>query len=134
MWTCVQNLNPFHCSHKVRSDIWEEIQVSSQTATVTLRSAITRWVSNTTASVRIVDHCLGAHCNPKCPDKLVFFDPAKEWSSEARHSVIGLSLFVTVFCVGLKLIFMIYLDFVTRQQRYYNDNSGESKRRKEVRN
>ena len=121
-----------NCSHKVRSGIWEEIKVPSQNKTGNLRSALTRWISDTASPIRIVDSCLGAHCNPTCPDKLVFFDPSKEWSGLLQYTVLGVSLLATVVCVTIKLSFMIYLAYVTRYQRSYNRKSVESKKRKEV--
>ena len=120
-------------SHKVQSGIWETVRVPFQNTTITLQSAITRWVTNTTSSIRIVDICIAAHCNPTCPDKLIFFDPAKDWCNVVRYFVAGLAMFVTMFCVGLKLLFMIYLAFVMQQQQRYNEKCNATKKRKEVR-
>ena len=67
--------------------------------------------------VKMIDNCLGALCNPTCPEKLIFVDTAVQWS-EGLIKLVGLvSLIPTVLCVALRITLYIQSLLVSRAQK-----------------
>ena len=67
--------------------------------------------------MKVIDSCLGALCNPTCPDKLAFVDTAVQWGEVLNGAVIFMSLVFTVVCVVLKISFMIQSLLLKRARR-----------------
>ena len=80
----------------------------------------------------MIDSCIGAHCNPTCPDKLVFVDAGEVWRDVIKGVIIALSLVITVICFGLKASFMCYYYYLMKRQEKYLNDSETSQARKEV--
>ena len=87
---------------------------------------------NSSTPLRITDSCVGAHCNPTCPDELVFIDPGDAWEDLVKYIVIGLSLVLTVFCSILKAVFMGYYAYLVKCQRKYLADSEAATAPREV--
>lgn len=80
----------------------------------------------------MIDSCIGAHCNPTCPDKIIFLDAGAVWNNVVKAIIIGLSLVITVLCVGLKGIFVCHYSYLEKRQQKYLNDSETSQARKEV--
>ena len=97
-----------------------------------IQDFISSWVNSHNATYKLIDNCIGAHCNPTCPDKIVFLDAGEVWSKFIKTVVIGLSLVITVICSGLKLTFMCYYSYLVKRQENYLTDSETCEARKEV--
>ena len=97
-----------------------------------IRDFISSWVKSHNATYKLIDNCIGAHCNPTCPDKIAFQDASEVWTKVIKTVVIGLSLVITVICSGLKLTFICYYRYLVKRQEKYLTDSETSQARKEV--
>ena len=120
------------CSHKIESGTWASIKLTQAGKKISLRDAVSKWMAQA-KPVRITDGCMGAHCNPDCPDDLVFSDAGAAWGKLIEAVIIGLSLVITVLCLVIKVSLMGYHAFLVSCQRRYLWESEVSKARKEVR-
>ena len=93
---------------------------------------MTEWSKSRNRTRKVIDSCIGAHCNPTCPDEIVFLDVADTWNEIVKAVIICLSLVITIFCSGLKGAFVFYYSYLTKRQRKYLDDSETSQARKEV--
>lgn len=80
----------------------------------------------------MIDSCIGAHCNPTCPDKLVFLDAGEVWREVVKGVIIALSLVITLICFGFKACFVCYYRYLMKGQEKYLNDSETSQARKEV--
>ena len=69
--------------------------------------------------MKLIDSCLGARCNPTCPDQLLFKDPATKWGQTAQIIILVLSLAVTVVSCGIKVSFFLHHFYLKRKQEQY---------------
>ena len=97
-----------------------------------IQDFISSWINSHNATYKLIDNCIGAHCNPTCPDKIVFLDAGEVWTKVVKTVVIGLSLVITVICSGLKLTFMCYYSYLVKRQENYLTDSETCEARKEV--
>ena len=98
-----------------------------------MRDFLSEWAKpGKGSSIKLIDSCIGAHCNPTCPDKLVFVDAGEVWRDVIKGVIIALSLVITVICFGLKASFMCYYYYLMKRQGKYLNDSETSQARKEV--
>lgn len=97
-----------------------------------MKDFVSTWVRSRDASVKLIDSCIGAQCNPTCPQQLFFIDPAVNWVEVVKIVIIILSLSITVTCFGLKAVFMLYQYHLLRKQRQYLTDTETKKVQKEV--
>ena len=108
-------------------------KISNQYETdYSIQDFISSWVNSPNATYKLIDNCIGAHCNPTCPDKIVFLDRGEVWTKVIKTVIIGLSLVITVICSGLKLTFMCYYSYLVKRQENYLTDSETCEARKEV--
>ncbi|XP_068751698.1 uncharacterized protein [Montipora capricornis] len=102
---------------------WLSTAIRGGNRAITLQSTLLKW-AQTNQPVRIIDSCLGALCNPTCPDKLTFVDAAVQWSDVLVGLVIFMSLIPTVLCVVLRISFKIQSFLVRRTQKQYEEQKS----------
>lgn len=95
---------------------WLSTAIISGNETITLQSALLKWAKTRDQPVRVTDSCLGAMCNPTCPELLKFVDTAADWGEVLNAVVLIVSLVLTVVCVVAKICFMIQLVFLKRSR------------------
>ena len=125
-------LQLFSCSHKVQSKAWVSTKIKKGGVSLSIQDFLSSWVKERNETRKVIDSCIGAHCNPTCPDKIVFLDTADIWGKIVKSVIIGLSLVITVVCCALKGSFMAYYLYLTRRQDKYLNDSAASETRKEV--
>ena len=125
-------LQLFSCSHKVQSGVWVSTKIKKGGVSLSIQDFLSSWVKSRNETRKVIDSCIGAHCNPKCPDKIVFRDTADIWNKIVKSVIIGLSLVITVLCCALKGSFIAYYLYLTRRQEKYLNDSAASEARKEV--
>lgn len=104
------------CSTSKEHRRWLSLAIRQGKRIVTLQSALFKW-AQTHQPVKMIENCLGALCNPTCPEKLMFVDTAVQWS-EDLVTLLGLvSLVPTVLCVALRTTFYIQSLLVSRAQK-----------------
>ena len=99
---------------------------------MSLQEFLSAWVQSGFTRAALIDSCIGAHCNPTCPDKLVFIDSGIIWHKAVKGIVIALSLVITIVCLGLKSSFTFYYNYLAWKQIQYFDDSETFQARKEV--
>lgn len=82
--------------------------------------------------MRLIDSCIGAHCNPTCPGQLMFIDPGSVWGQTVKTAILGLYLVVTILCLGLKTIFVLQQYYLQRKQRQFLRENEMSVAEREV--
>ena len=122
-------------SHRVKSGTWSSTRIQQGDTNISIQDFLSTWVkSGNSSSMKYIDSCIGAHCNPTCPDKLVFQDIGEVWFGTVKAVIIVLSLVITVVCFALKAGFVCYYHYLTKRQTRYLNDSETSQARKEVRN
>ncbi|KAJ7380370.1 hypothetical protein OS493_008822 [Desmophyllum pertusum] len=66
------------------SSLWDEDSVLHPLIEVTRDNGKFRWINSSSKTIKLIDSCIGAHCNPTCPDKLVFLDAGKLLEKEQK--------------------------------------------------
>ncbi|KAL9959064.1 hypothetical protein ACROYT_G036145 [Oculina patagonica] len=106
-----------------RPGTWLSTAITRGNETITLQSTLIKWLKTRDQPVRVTDSCLGAMCNPTCPELLKFVDTAADWGWVLNGVVLFVSLVFTVVCVVAKICFMIQLVFMERSQsRYFEED------------
>ena len=100
---------------------WLSTTIRTGNETITLQSALLKWSKSLYQPVRVSDSCLGAMCNPACPEVLKFVDTAADWGEVLNRVVLILSLVLTVVCVVAKICFMIQLVLLKRSWSRYKE-------------
>ena len=118
--------------NKVKSGTWESTQIVTGGISTSIQDFIATWKKSPDTQMRLTDSCIGAQCNPTCPRQLLFTEPAVTWGETVQAIIIVLSLAVTVTCVGLKSIFMLYQYYLARKQKQYLNDSEISFTQREV--
>ena len=103
----------------MKSGTWKSTQIVTGVNSTSIRDFIDTWKKSPNTPVRLTDSCISAQCNPTCPRQLLFTDPAAIWGETVQTIIIVLSLVVTVTCIGLKSIFMLYQYYLARKQKQY---------------
>lgn len=103
-----------------RPGTWLSTAIRTGNETITLQSTILKWAKSRDQLVRVTDSCLGAMCNPTCPEVLKFVDTATDWGEVLNGVVLILSLVLTVVCVVAKICFMLQLVSLKRSWSRYN--------------
>lgn len=98
---------------------WLSTAIRRGNGTVTLHSTLHKWAKTRDQPVRVTDSCLGAMCNPTCPEMLKFVDTAMDWGEVLNGVVLCMSLLFTVACVVLKFCFVSRLALLKRSRRHY---------------
>lgn len=124
--TSVSNRN------KVKSGTWKSTQIVTGVNSTSIRDFIATWKKSPDTPVRLTDSCISAQCNPTCPRQLLFTDPAGIWGETVQTIIIVLSLVISVTCVGLKSIFMVYQYSLARKQKQYLNDPETSFTQREV--
>ncbi|KAL9959093.1 hypothetical protein ACROYT_G036176 [Oculina patagonica] len=120
-------------SHQVKSGTWISTKITQGDTSTSIRDFLSEWVKlGNTSSIKLIDSCIGAHCNPTCPDKLVFVDAGEVWRDVVKGVIIALSLVITLICFGLKASFVLYYRYLMRRQKKYLNDSETSQARKEL--
>ena len=104
-----------------RPRTWLSTAIRRGNETITLRSTLHKWAKTRDRPVRVTDSCLGAMCNPTCPEMLKFVDTATDWGEVLNGVVLGMSLVFTVACVLLKFCFVSQLALLKRSRRHYHE-------------
>ena len=120
--------------NKVKSGTWASTQIVTEVDSTSIRDFIATWKKSSSTPVRLTDSCISAQCNPTCPRQLLFTDPAATWGATVQTIIIVLSLVVTVTCVGLKSIFMLYQHYLAIKQKQYLNDPDTSFTHREVKN
>ena len=97
-----------------------------------MKDFITAWVESRGSPMTMIDSCLGAQCNPTCPGKLLFLDPATVWKETVQWIIFVLCLVITVVSFGLKTTFLLHHHFLKKKQKEYLEDSEDSLAEKEV--
>lgn len=118
--------------NKVKSGTWASTQIETGVNSTSIRDFIATWKKSSNTPVRLTDSCISAQCNPTCPRQLIFTDPAGNWGETVQTIIIVLSLVVTVTCVGLKSIFMLYQYYLARKQKQCLNDPDTSFTQREV--
>ena len=100
---------------------WLSTAIRTGNANITLQSVLLKWSESRYQPVRVSDSCLGAMCNPTCPEVLKFVDTAADWGEVLNGVVLILSLVFTVVCVVAKICFMLQLVLLKRSWSRYNE-------------
>ena len=116
----------------MKSGTWKSTQIVTGVNSTSIRDFIATWKKSPGTPVRLTDSCIGAQCNHACPRQLLFTDPAVNWGETVHTIVIVLSLVVTVTCVGVKSIFMLYQYYLTGKQKQYLNDPDTSFTQREV--
>ena len=125
----------FFFRHRVKSGTWSSTKIQQGDTSITIQDFLSEWVkSGNTSSFKYIDSCIGAHCNPTCPDKVVFQDIGEVWGETVKAAIIVLSLVITVVCFTLKAGFLGYYHYLMKRQTKYLNDSETSQARKEVGN
>ena len=119
-------------SHRVKSGTWSSTKIKNGTSSISIQDFLSTWVKSSNTTFKLIDSCIGAHCNPTCPDKLIFVDAGEVWHDVIKVIIITFSLVITVLCSGLKASFMIYYRYLMKRQKSYLNDSETSQARKEV--
>ena len=123
----------FLCSHRINSGTWASTTITKGDGNKTsIQDFLSSWVKSGHEAHKLIDSCIGAHCNPTCPDEIVFVDAAEVWNKVVKAVIVGLSLVITVLCTGLKGTFVYYYSHLTKRQEIYLNDSETSQARKEV--
>ena len=117
------SLEIFYRSASKKPGTWLSMTIRGGSSAITLQSTLLKW-AQTNQPVRIIDSCLGALCNPTCPDKLTFVDAAVQWSDVLVGLVIFMSLTPTVLCLVLRISFKIQSFLVRRTQKQYEEQKS----------
>lgn len=104
-----------------RPRTWLSTAIRRGNETITLHSTLHKWAKTRDRPVRVTDSCLGAMCNPTCPEMLTFLDTAADWGEVLNGVVLGISLVFTVACVLLKFCFVSQLALLKRSRRHYHE-------------
>lgn len=112
----------------MRRKTWETTKISK----TSMKDFVSTWVRSRDASIKLIDSCIGAQCNPTCPQQLFFIDPAVNWVEVVKIIIIILSLSITVTCFGLKAVFMLYQYHLSKKQRQYLTDTETEEVQKEV--
>ena len=102
-----------------RPGTWLSTAIRRGHETITLHSTLHKWAKTRDQPVRVTDSCLGAMCNPTCPEMLKFVDTATDWGEVLNGVVLCMSLLFTVACVVLKFCFVSQLALLKRSRRHY---------------
>ena len=122
----------FLCSHRIKSGTWASTAITKGGAKKTsIQDFLSSWVKSG-HKAPLIDSCIGAHCNPTCPDEIVFVDAGEVWTKVVKAIVVGLSLVITVLCSGLKATFVCHYSYLTKRQENYLNDIETSQARKEV--
>lgn len=116
----------------MKSGTWESTQIVTGVNSTSIRDFMATWKKSSNSAVRLTDSCISAQCNPTCPRQVLFTDPAVIWGETVQTIIIVLSLVVTVTCVGLKSIFMLYQYYLARKQKQYLNDPDTSFTESEV--
>ena len=116
----------------MKSGTWASTQIVAGVNSTSLRDFIAKWKKSSNSPVILTDSCISAQCNPTCPRQLLFTDPAVTWGETVETIIIVLSLVVTVTCVGLKSIFMLYQCYLARKHKQYLNDADVSFTQREV--
>ena len=98
---------------------WLSTTIRRGNETITLHSTLHKWAKARDHPVGVSDSCLGAMCNPTCPEILKFVDTATDWGEVLNGVVLCMSLFFTVACVVAKFCFVSQLALLKRSRRHY---------------
>ena len=104
-----------------RPRTWLSAAIRRGNETITLHSTLHKWTKTRDRPVRVTDSCLGAMCNPTCPETLKFVDTATDWGEVLNGVVFCMSLGFTVACVLLKFCFVCQLVLLKRSRRHYHE-------------
>ena len=122
-------------SHRVKSGTWSSTKIQQGDTSISIQDFLSKWVKlSNTSSIKHIDSCIGAHCNPTCPDKVVFQDIGEVWREIVKAVIIALSLVITIVCFALKAGFVCYYHYLMKRQTRYLNDSETSQARKEVGN
>jgi len=102
-----------------RPGTWLSTAIRRGNETISLHSTLHKWAKTRDQPVRVIDSCLGAMCNPTCPEMLKFVDTATDWGEALNNVVLCMSLLFTVACVVLKLCFVSQSALLKRSGRHY---------------
>ena len=102
-----------------RPGTWLSTAIRRGNETITLHSTLHKWAKTRNQPVRVTDSCLGAMCNPTCPEMLKFMDTATDWGEVLNGVVLCMSLLFTVACVVLKFCFVSQLALLKQSLRRY---------------
>lgn len=120
-------------SHRVKSGTWSSTKIQKGDTSISIQDFLSEWLkSGNIRSIKYIDSCIGAHCNPTCPDKVVFKDAGEVWREVVKAVIIALSLVITLVCFGLKASFVCYYHYLMKRQTTYLNDSETSQARKEV--
>ncbi|KAL9959097.1 hypothetical protein ACROYT_G036180 [Oculina patagonica] len=109
----------------IQSGNWESVKIEKGDNSTSIRDFIGTWVKSRDTSIKLIDDCIGAQCNPTCPRQLLFTDPAADWGLTIETIIIVLSLVITVICFGLKSIFLFRQYYLAwKQKLYLNDHDS----------
>ena len=118
----------------MKSGTWSSTKIQQGDSSISIQDFLSEWVkSGGNSSIKYIDSCIGAHCNPTCPDKVVFVDAGEVWRDVVKAIIIALSLVITLVCFGLKAIFVCYYYYLMKRQTRYLNDSETFQARKEVR-
>lgn len=102
-----------------RPGTWLSAAIRRGSETITLHSTLHKWAKTRDQPVRVTDSCLGAMCNPTCPEMLKFVNTATDWGKVLNRVVLFMSLLLTVACVVVRFCFMFQLALLKRSRMYY---------------
>ena len=102
-----------------RPGTWLSTAIRRGHGTISLHSTLHKWAKTRDQPVRVTDSCLGAMCNPTCPEMLKFVDTATDWGEVLNGVVLCMSLLFTVACVVLKICFVSQFALLKRSRRHY---------------
>lgn len=94
--------------------------------TISLQSTLLKWLKKRHQPIRVTDSCLGAMCNPTCPESLKFVDTAVDWGEVLNGVVLAVSLVLSCVCVAVKIYFMVQLVLMARSRRRFLEEHIES--------
>ena len=106
-------------SHKIQSGNWESAMIQTGSNSSSIKDFITTWIQSRGSSMRLIDSCLGARCNPTCPDQFLFKDTGAAWGQRVQIIILVLCLAITVVSTGLKASFILYHGYSERKQKQY---------------
>ncbi|CAB3976649.1 ABC transporter G family member 2, partial [Paramuricea clavata] len=86
---------------------WLHIAIRRENETISLHSTLVKWIKKRDQPIRVTDSCLGAMCNPTCPESLKLVDTAVDWGEVLNGVVLVVSLVISCVCVAMKIYFKV---------------------------
>ena len=99
----------------VEPGMWSNTSITNpnSTAKVTIQCAIHEWnqhlrkrFQSSSYPVRYSDNCIGAICNPQCPESILLGVLGELWPDPVKYLVVTIVLAVTVLSLVYKVVMM----------------------------